>query len=337
MKSMMSHALKVFLRNKEFIMLVIILPELLLLLMTFLLPYNETHTIGVLNNSSNTIIVDSINDIEGINVISIKEDEISEKIMNGNIELAVIINNKDGKDIVTIYNLSDANNEIKQAINLAIKNANNNESTRISINDAKRGNLSVNPTLAFMLFKLITGGTILVTFMISERNRKIKDRIMLSNIKESTYIGGLSLVFLIGTFISSTLYYLTALVLNFDFGMNHSIYFLLMLYVANIFSVAFAIFISSLTNNEETASTNISGIFLILSFFSGIFFPYKYMPKAFQYIGYVSPQRWISLGIENIQKTGSLLAAMPSIIIVLSLSLILFIFGIIKTKNLKKG
>jgi hypothetical protein len=50
-------------------------------------------------------------------------------------------------------------------------------------------------------------------------------------------------------------------------------------------------------------------------------------------IGACFPQRWISLGIENMQRTGTVSAAVPQIGMVLGLSALLFAAAVIRSKS----
>lgn len=110
--------------------------------------------------------------------------------------------------------------------------------------------------------------------------------------------------------------------------MKNLLDYFLMLIIACIFGVAFAVFIAGVTNDEET-NNNISMVILtVLGFFSGIFFPYEYMPKGFKAIGNISPQHWASHGIEQIQKTGSLSSAAADIVLLLSASVVLYVIGV---------
>ena len=84
--------LLIFKRNKEFIYLITIQPLLIFLLMSFLLPYSKTHNVAVCDHSENTAAAQALEDMEGIRTIRVNEDDITEKLIGGSAELAVIVN-----------------------------------------------------------------------------------------------------------------------------------------------------------------------------------------------------------------------------------------------------
>ena len=69
-------------------------------------------------------------------------------------------------------------------------------------------------------------------------------------------------------------------------------------------------------------------IVLIFALFSGMLFPFEYIPKAFKVIGSCAPQRWIVVGIKNIQKTGMFTSALPQTSLLILTSLLLLSIGV---------
>jgi ABC-2 type transport system permease protein len=178
-----------------------------------------------------------------------------------------------------------------------------------------------------MLFKFITGGNLLGAFLIMERKRRVKDRIMMSGIGAGKYICGTSLVYLMGTFVGSFVYFLAALLLDFDFGMRSPWQYLVMVCLSNILSVGIFVFASSLTDDSQTLESMAHIVLMPMGIFSGVIFPFDYMPKALKIIGSCCPQRWISHGIERIQETGSFTSALTDVALILGLSVLLFVIG----------
>ena len=141
----------------------------------------------------------------------------------------------------------------------------------------------------------------------------------------------MSIVYLFFMMIGSIVYYLAGLLLNFDFGMKNSFGFLLVLFTANVLSVSLYVFASTLVKKEDSLWFMASFVLLPMSLFSGVLFPYEFMPKAMQMIGACFPQRWIAHGIEEIQNSGSILSAVPDMLMVLGLSALLFIIAVIRS------
>ncbi len=127
------------------------------------------------------------------------------------------------------------------------------------------------------------------------------------------------------TFISAYIVFLTALLI---FNVNFQINFLalsLTIITSSILMFLFGTAIAVIFKSPETASNVGSMLFTIMAFFSGIYFPIRFLPKNLQIIGnflpatYVSQFMRYSLGIENL----SLQYVLIFNIIVASISVIL--------------
>lgn len=338
MKNMIRNTWTIFKRNKEFFYLITVQPVIIFLLMSFLLPYSTAHSIAVVNQSTGKqaeLIVEALESLEGIKIQDVDLEDVNAKIMSGNIELAVIINDTSASDIHTpeIQVISDGSSEVESAVVLCVEQAiKNNSEIPVSVNEAPEKGMTVSNSLGFMIFKTLTAGNLLAALLIQERNNKMKDRILLSGTKIGAYIGGMSLVYLLFMMVGSVVYYLAGLLLNFDFGMRNSLGFLLVLLTANVLSVALYVFASTLAKKEDSLWFMASFVLLPMALFSGVLFPYEFMPKAMQMVGACFPQRWISHGIEAIQDSGSILSAIPDMLMVLGLSALLFIVAVVRSK-----
>ena len=145
---------------------------------------------------------------------------------------------------------SIGNSEVEGAVTLCVKQAllGGSEGSYVSVNEAPKKGLSLAGSLGFMIYKTLTAGNVLAVLIINERNNKMKDRILLSGTKSRSYLGGISLIYLLFMFIGSAVYYLAAMVLGFDFGMRNSLGFLLVLLAANVLSTAIYLFVSTHTD-----------------------------------------------------------------------------------------
>lgn len=333
MKNMIVTSFKLFSRKKAFLVSVTIVPTILFLLMTVLLPYSEKHSIAIINHTDDTYIESAIEDLDGISIVDAEEEKIGELITRGTIELAVVINDnpETGKPIAAIYNTGDC--EIYNAVELSIQYASSeNHNSITSVNETKRGKHNLMNTLPFMLYKFIEGASVLGAMIIIDRKKHIKDRIMLSGVNPFTYISGMTSVYFVCSCIGSALYCIVGAVMRYDFGMRHPIEYFLMLCIANLFSAAFYIFAASLVNSQASLES-VGSIILITGFFSGMFFPFDYMPKAFQIIGTCCPQRWITHGIERIQESGTFAAALPQLVLILGVTAVLLVIGVYRNCN----
>ena len=327
MKNVIRNTFCIFKRNKEFIYLITIQPLLIFLLMSFLLPYSKTHNIAVADMSGDQAVSQALENMEGIKAVNVREDDITEKLIGGSAELAVIVDEDGNSQIIGF-----GNSEVEGAVALCVENAlsGNGELIPTSINAAPKRGMPIGNSLGFMIFKTLTAGNLLAALLIQERNNKMKDRIMLSGIKTGSYIGGMAFVYLVFMMIGSAVYYLAARLFRFDLGMKQPIGFLLMMFTANVLSIAIYLFASTLVKKEDSLWFMASFVLLPMALFSGVLFPYEFMPGIMKKIGSLFPQRWISLGIENMQKSGTLTAALPQMAMVLGLSAVLFaaaVFG----------
>ena len=335
MISVMKNTFTLFKKNKEMIYLITIQPIMIFLLMSFLLPYTTVHNVVVSNDSTSETairIVDDLRALEGIRVQETSEDKITEKLGGGSAELGIVIKDSYGSDVPSVNFIVIGESEIESAIELCVtdrlRTKSKNTESVVSVNDTKKKWLSISNSLAFMIFKTLTAGNLLGALIIEERKNRMKDRILLSGTSKSSYLLGMSIVYLAFMMLGSVIYYLVGLVLNFDFGMRNSLGFLLMLFVSNVLSVSIYVFFAAFLRKEESLGFVGTFILMPMALFAGVLFPFHFMPKAMQRIGSCFPQRWIGLGIENIQKTGSVLSCWKEAVMVLGLSAILFIIGI---------
>ncbi len=326
-------SLKLFTRNKAFLFSVTVIPTLLFLLMSVLLPYSEKHSISVINNTDNTAIENSINAIDGITLIEAEESKIPELIAKGTIELAVIIAESPYDKTPIVQLISSDNCEVYEAVKLAVNYASDDSANNITtVNKVKRGKHNLMNTLPFMLYKFLEGASVLGAMIIADRKKHIKDRILLSGVHPIKYISSISLVYIIYSCIGSAVYCLVGMVMKYDFGMKTPFHYFIMLCIANLFSASFYIFAASVSSSEE-ALQGMGTLILISSFMSGLLFPFDYMPKVFKVIGNCCPQRWIIKGIENIRETGTFSSAIPQICLLLTAIVLLMTIGIYRNCN----
>ncbi len=335
MISIMRNTFNLFRKNKEMIYLITVQPIMIFLLMSFLLPYTTTHSIVVSNEgvSEQAIRLErQLLGLDGINAEKITTDEVNEKLGGGNAEIAIVIKDNPGATIPWVNMICVGDSEIEAAVELCIENSlksKNGELDLVSVNSVKKKGLSISNSLAFMIFKTLTAGNLLGALIIAERRNKMKDRILLSGTKKSSYLFGMSLVYLLFMMLGSLIYYVVGLLLNFDFGMRNSLGFLLMLFVSNVLSVSIYVFFAAFLKKEDGLGFVGTFILMPMSLFAGVLFPFKFMPEIMQKIGSCFPQRWISLGIEKMQLSGSILSGWREELMVLVLSALLFIIGMI--------
>ncbi|MCM1054012.1 MAG: ABC transporter permease [Bacteroides sp.] len=317
------------LRNKEFVKFITIMPTVLFLLMTVLLPYSNDHNIGIVNNldSAGEKYISALRDVEGFKIYEYDEDEIQGKLIGGNVEMAVFLD-----EPILVTTLSDS--EIYESVELLLKSVNDDGvESEVSVNEVPKKTLSVKNLLPFMLFKTLTASSLVGALLINEKNNRIRDRILLSGVGTGKYILGVSGAYLFFSCLGSAIFFAIAQIARFDFGLKNDFGFLLMMFFTNLLSVSMMVFASSLLKKEESLWIVGSAILMPMGLLSGVMFPYDTMPNAMKIAANFCPQRWIATGIERMQETGSIMAAYPEMLMVIGLAVILMVGGILISKR----
>ena len=276
------------------------------------------------------VTAEAVRQLDGVNIVDIKYEDVTSGLIGGNIELAAVID-PDG----SVRLISMKETEIENAVALCIEQSTAGNGISASVNEIPERGMSVSNSLGFMIFKTLTSGNLLAALLIKERNNKMKDRILLSGTGTGKYIGGMTAVYLFFMMLGSVIYWLTGVILNFDFGMRNSLGFLLVVFSANVLSVSLYVFASAIAKKEDSLWFMGTFVLMPMALFSGVLFPYEYMPDVMQAIGACFPQRWIQNGISAIQKTGDIAGALPYLAMVLGLSAVLFIVAVIMSKPKK--
>lgn len=317
------------LRNKDFVKFITIMPTILFLLMAVLLPYSDEHNIGIVNNlgDEGKKYISALREVAGYKVFEYDEDEIQSKLVGGNVEMAVILD-----EAILITTLSES--EIYGSVELLLKNVSEGSpASEVSINEVPKKTLSVKNMLPFLLFKTLTASSLVGALLINEKKNRIRDRILLSGVGTGKYILGVSGAYLFFSCLGSAIFFIIAQIARFDFGLKNDFGFLLMLFFTNLLSVSIMVFASSLLQKEESLWIVGSAVLMPMGLLSGVLFPYDTMPDAMKMAANFCPQRWIAAGIERMQQTGSIMSAYPQMLMVLALTAIFMVSGILISKR----
>ncbi len=336
MKVIIKNTWLILKNTKGFISSITVWPIILLLLLTFTLAYSTSHKIAVIDLSTDgtgAIIQSNIEETEGLELINVKEDELTEKILAGNIELGVVLRNSGSADLFRLSSGSEVEQAVKTIINASL--AEDKSGITAQVNKVEEKGLTMTYSLGLMLFKFITAGSSLAALLILDRNKGMKGRILMSGIKSPSYLAGRSIVHFGVMSATALIYYLFCVIFRFDFGMQHSAYFLLMVLITNLFSLGVFTFLSTIVKEEGSLWSISTFIFFPMALFSGALFPYDNMPVWMQNVGSVFPQRWITESIEIIRQQNSIVSALPYIGAIVGLSILLFVIASIRTKQMK--
>jgi ABC-2 type transport system permease protein len=319
MIQMMKKTWRIALRDKEFVMGFTITPLVVFLVMSFLLAYSTDHKIAVIGAES-AAIAENIGAIEGFELVDVARDDAAAEIASGAIELAVIV---DGGQATL---LSNGKSEALQTVTLIVNHtlAGGDSGAEFTQNEVPPKGRTIAYSLGFMILKLVGDSALLAALLIKERNGKIRDRILLAGVSEASYLGGIGLSYLLCTMIGSVVYFAAPLLLGFDLGMRTPLGYLLMLFSANVLSVALFIFVASILKSDGSILYVQAFLLTPLAMFSGALFPFHLAPQAVRTIANVLPYRWIIGGVEAMQKSGGIAAALPNIAMIIALAAVLF-------------
>ena len=133
--------------------------------------------------------------------------------------------------------------------------------------------------------------------------------------------------------LSSIIYYYLCKLLNLDFGISNSNYFLLVLLLLNLVAISINLFVVSFTRNRYIANTINILIVIPTSMMSGLFWDFEIMPNYIQKIGSFLPQRYVYKALEDLQTHCGLSSIYDYIFYMIALSLGLFILSYINLEQ----
>jgi len=171
---------------------------------------------------------------------------------------------------------------------------------------------------------MLGASSLLAGLIITEKHNGIRNRIFMSKTGIVTYLAGRGMIFFTHLLLFSIVYFISAKLFHFDFGMKYPVMILIVFIVLGIFTTAYGFLVSSFANNDNAVWSFSVLILLPTSILSGALFPFEAMPKALQTVGTIFPQRWITIAIEALQKGGSLADILIPLSGILILSIVFF-------------
>lgn len=369
MLKVMMNTFKLLMKKKTFLFLAIVIPAILTIFFSFGLGQEGQYRIGVINKDKGIIsqsVLKKIENIQGVSIEMVDEETYESKVTGKELELAIIINEDFSENILnnvtdTIEVQSIAESDVKPVIvgvlNSETKNlrdlakvANGDEikfkelqkeyesnMPEYNLSTESEKKVSVMMSIGIVIMMILTSGQTILRFVIDDEVNGTKARTILSGVSEKAYSAGVFIVFYICSALTSLVYYGMCLGLGLDFGLDNSLYFLLILLLINLLSVTFYLFVVSFTKDPGVAANMSTIIIIPTSMLSGSFWDFGMMPDYMQKIGNLCPQRWAVNAIETIQNGGTLIDAAPMIIALIMLSLGLFLLSIFFTKRVAEA
>ena len=346
MSNVLKNSYILFVRNKEYFSSIIIAPIIMLLIFSFVLSFQSKTNVGIINQDHSEfgeMIEETITEMDFIKPLYIDVNEIEDSILNNKVEFAIIINDSTKSDMnrtIRIIKSQDSQlaEYVESILNFKIGNyfSGNMDEISVSQNDVGEKGISITNSLGMVIFKMLGSASLLAGLIILDKNSGIKDRIYLSKTKLITYLAGRGLIFFSHLLLFSIIYFVTAKVFNFDFGMKYPVRILVVFVFLSILTTAYGLFLSAFANDDNTVWSIGVMVLLPTSILSGALFPFEAMPETLQTIGKIFPQRWITIAVEKLQQGGSLLDTIIPLGGVLGVSLVLFFVSSIRLKQNNK-
>ena len=358
---------KLLTNKKSFIIMAIIAPALIIVFFSFIFGKEPNYKVGIIDNNNTYIskeIIKSIENIETVDVVKVKNYDYEILLASHQLQLVVIINDEFSNNILNLKNdnitiKSISNSDVKSTIVYIIKSkienlsliakASNksidkfkelneeykNNLPTVNINHIENSRPSIENSIGIVIMMVFITGATISNFIIEDEENNTKYRILASGIKPYKYYMSLMIVFYLLSCISSIIYYIICKILNLNFNMVNTNNFLLVMLIINLVSVSLNLCIVSFTKSRYIASTINILIVIPSCMLSGIFWDFDVMPKHLQTIGNFLPQRWVYVCLEKLQKYNNLSYIKEYVFAMVGVSLVFFIISIISFKSKK--
>ncbi len=304
-------------RDKGKIFFSIVFPILFMVIFGFVFNTNQSNTFVIgYSGFSNK---DLLTTIESFNY-KVKTydslDNLKDSLKDQKIDFG-IYNSKDSINLV--LNKADLQNyqTFKNAFDLIVKNYSLKKSNAKILFKAKSINISKasNGSLGYLIPGII-GLSIMSSAMFSAieiilnyKKSGILKRFSTTPLNPLTFLFSSFLSKLILSFVSAYVVLLTGLVV---FGVHFSINYLslsLIILTSSILMFMFGALLAILFKKPQTANNVGSMLFTLMMFFSGIYFPIKFLPNYLQFISKFLPATYVTqfmryaFGVENLNLT----------------------------------
>ena len=352
----MINTIKILFKKKSFIVMSIIAPAIVIVFFSFVFGNSINYKVGIIDNDKNYIsneIIDTINNIEDVDIVDVSKENYEILLVSHQIQMVVIIeenftykviNLEEGSIILKAISNSDIKGTILSIIKSKVDNLTliakisnknievfkeNNEDykkdlIKYNLNNSQSSRPSIENSLGIVVMMILISGASIANFLIEDDENGTRARVLVSGIKPQKYYLALLTVFYLLSSISSIIYYVLCKLFKIDFGITNSYYFLIVMLLLNLLSIALNLFIVSFTKNRYI--TNVINILIVIPtcMVSGLFWDFEIMPKYIQKIGEFMPQRYIMQAIVNLQNYSELSYIYNYIFYMIALSIGLF-------------
>lgn len=340
MSNILKNSWTMFTRNKEYFRSIVLTPVMMLLIFSFILAFQSEINIAFINlddGAFGEMIEETINGMDFIKPISVREDEVEEYIRNGKIDLAVIVaegaSEADLSQTKPVQIIKSQDSELADymevILNTKINSYQSGAASPFSVmqNDVGKKGVPITNALGIIIFKMLGCASLLAGLIIMEQKTGIRDRIYMSKTKLSVYLAGRGAVFFVHLLLFSVVYFLAAKLFRFDFAMKYPSQILVIFVVLSVFTTAFGLLLSAFAKDDGAVWSFGVMVLLPTSILSGALFPFEAMPKPLRAVGSIFPQRWIARAVEILQEGGSVADTVLPLAGVLVLSVVFFVIA----------
>ena len=351
-------------KKKSYIIVGIIVPAFIIIFFSFEFGGEYKFKVGVIDNDNSYAskeIIKTIDDLEDIQSIKIKEEDYEIFMITHQIEMAVIIDNnfqdkllnsEENEIKIKSINESDIKDIVRTTIELKCedlsmiakmsnKNINkfkeinqdyNDKSTILSLNDVNEVRLKIENSLGLIIFTIFIAAGNIANFLIGNEENKTKIRIISPGISKWKCCVSLIIVFYMMSSMTTLIYYMLAKIFNIDFCMENSINFLVVMLLLNLVAISFNLCIVSFTRSRYASGIVNVLIMVPCCMLGGAFWDFNIMPENLQAIGKFMPTRWVYICIKSLQNNNSLESINTYLELMIILSTILFVISFIKLR-----
>lgn len=355
------------LRDKYNLIVMVILPVIFIALYIFAGSDGTPVRVGIIDNDDTYLTQELINGLEkNCMVLSLKEEEIKDGLLNDKIEYGVKIDKGftesiiSGKEVqLKAYGIKDynafipvklyINNFINSARKIALASGNDEDKFKKGLEYYMKGNFEIQyedaPDISSIDYDVLSSLGFVVMFMMymainaasligEDKKLKTYERILMSplTLKEYT-IGNILSFFAIVWIQILMLFGIMKFIFRMDFG-SSAASLLVFTFIYSAVSVSMGMAIVNLSKSLKQVWALTPLIVIPMSMLGGCFWPKEIMPEMLQRISAFVPVTWAIKGMGKILYGGSITAVGNEIIVLLLFSLVFFLIGSAKKNSL---
>ena len=355
-------------KKKSYVIVGVIVPVFIAIFFSFEFTGEYKFKVGVIDNDNSYAskeIIKTIDDLEGIQSIKIREEDYEILLITQQIQMTVIIdddfqnkllNSQDNEIKIKTINENAVKLVVQSMIDMKCEDLSmigkmsngdinkfkkinqdyNDKNTILSLNDVNEKRPEIGSSLGIIIFIIFIVAGNISNFLIEDQENKTKIKTLSYGISKWKYYVSLIFAFYIMSSMTTLIYYVLLRIFNINFGMENSINFLVVMLLLNLVALSFNLCIVSFTRSRHTSSMLNILITVTCCMLSGVFWDFNIMPEKFQKIGEFMPTRWVCICIENLQRNNNLGNINTYLNTMIILSIILFVISFFKLKMNKK-